>query len=117
MNALGVRLTNGVGVESDDPDAARKWFQIAALYGSATAVRNLAVCYSGEEEEKALELWTKLAEADENVFPFPFHIYYEPNKVLGVEQTAQDAAKWLEDSANQGSEKAKKALEILNSKE
>ena len=63
MNALSVRLENGIGVERDSK-AACKRFQIAALYGSATAERNLAICYSNSgKEEKAFELLTKLAES------------------------------------------------------
>ncbi|MBQ9873489.1 MAG: sel1 repeat family protein [Thermoguttaceae bacterium] len=116
LNALGVRFENGIGVE-DDSDAALKWFQIAALYGSANATRNLAIIYAGEDEEKALELWTKWAELDETDLTIPCAVYYEPEKVTGVDRAAEDATKWLENAAKEGSEKAKKALEILRAEE
>lgn len=113
-NGLGVRYFAGLGVEKNLAEA-RKWFQVASLYGNSVATNNLAFCRAAgwgveKDAEKALETALDAAGSNEPISTFPF---VAPLNVEGVEGYRAEALAWLKDAASNGDERAKEALGLF----
>ncbi|MBQ9873298.1 MAG: sel1 repeat family protein, partial [Thermoguttaceae bacterium] len=102
------------GVEKN-LEEARKWFQVASIYGNYVATNNLAFCFAAgwgveKDAEKALELARGAAGSREPISSF---FYMRNPNVRGVERYCDEALAWLKDAASQGDERAREALALF----
>lgn len=97
--------------QKGDFETAMSWYQKAAKYNHRIAQYNMGyVYYSKKENYKEAMKWFLLA--DENEYPDAgFYISRMYAEGLGVEKSMAEARKWMQRSADLGSEYAEKALE------
>lgn len=103
-------------------DKAVIWYQKAADQGNAKALYSLACCYhKGQgvphtDLKKAFELYLEAANRGYHNAQLLVARFYEDPKEDAIEQNLQEALKWYERAANQGSETGKIYYERLKEK-
>lgn len=105
MNAMGILLQRGWGVEKDEA-ASVQWFERAADNGYTRAYGNLAQIYAkglGVEQDfsKAAYYYEKLIPANPRWAKFRLGYYHY--KGLGVEQDYEKAVDYFQQAAEKGS--------------
>ena len=111
---LATMYLSGRGV-SEDPRQAADWFQLASMRGHAKAQYFLGGMYSGgfggrrQDDVRAADLYQRAAEQGLAEGQFRLGIVYESGR--GRSKDIDEARRWYFQAAQQGYEKARKALE------
>ena len=125
QNKIGIFYYHGYGVAQNYKNA-KIWFEKAAKQGDVGAINDLGYLYQyglgvKQDVKKAHELYEQGAALGDPVSKYNIGVLYNlaadgaenPQLEEGYRQTAK---KWFEESASQGYELAKNALDIINIK-
>ena len=115
---LGQHYRKGRGVEKD-PEEAVRWYEKAAEQGQEDAMGLLGDCYYHgwgveEDNDEAVKWYRRASEHNNRGAMYMLGNCYE--KGHGVNKDWNLARKWYKEAADKGHEKAKEALESLESR-